>query len=270
MPANRTILKISSSHLKDISKLKLKKYRDEKNGFLIETEKVLTEALLSDWKVREIYLTRENLNLIKKWESFKNFENCDVFELSLREFEKISSETTPSGVAAFVEKKKFNLSNLFTRTNIICTFDRISDPGNLGTIIRSADWFGLSAIVLSQNSVEFTNPKVIRASMGSIFHLEIFQNIELKHFLKDAKGKGYFLIGAKTKGKSLVKYEFTEKLILVFGNESTGLSSEVESLCDDFVTIPSSGSAESLNLAISASIIFYEIRRRIGIKHASV
>jgi len=258
------IQKISLSHLKEVSKLKLKKYREETNSFLIESEKILIEALKSDWHLMEVYLTRDNFRLINQLKEFKSFENCKIFELSEKEFKKISNEITPSGIGAKVEKKKFDLNSILKRKNkLIPVFERISDPGNLGTIIRSADWFGFDAIVLSKNSVEITNPKVIKASMGSIFHLQLFEEVDLPIFINQMKKNNYKILGTTTKGKDVSKFTFKENCLLIFGNESMGISKEISNLCDELITIPAFGSAESLNLASSASIFFYELRKNI-------
>lgn len=257
-----TIKKISSNHLKEISKLKQKKYRQENNSFLIESEKLVIEALNSNWNIKEIYITNKNFQLIDKIKNKLGSKKINCFELNEKEFSKISNEVSPSGVAALVEKKKYELKNIFrTIPAIIPVFENISDPGNLGTIIRSADWFGFDCIVISKTSVEITNPKVVRASMGSIFHINIFDEVDIKFFLNKAKQIGYKIFGTTLNGKNIAKFEYKERTILIFGNESKGISDEIKKICDDFVSIPSFGFAESLNLAISASIIFYELKR---------
>lgn len=261
------IQRISSSHLKEISRLRLKKYRDETQTFIIETEKVLDEAIKSDWKVKEIYLTKKNFNLSQKYLELTEIGEIKFFELSENDFKKISSEVTPSGVAALVDKKIFNIEYLFTsQKNLILAFEKISDPGNLGTILRTADWFGFQWIVLSNESVEFTNPKVVRASMGSIFHLNIYEEIDLDEFLTHIKKKGYTVIGTATNGKNITKFSLPEKVVLIFGNESKGISQTILSKCSEVISIPSIGKAESLNLAISTSIILYELKRKDLIK----
>lgn len=254
---------ISSAHLKDISKLKQKKYRDETKTFLIETEKVLDEAIKSDWKVKEIYLTKDNLYILEKYKDTISNLKVKIFELSDNQFKKISSEVSPSGIAALVEKKIFNIQSfLKPKDKLILAFDRISDPGNLGTIIRTADWFGIKSVVLSKESVEITNPKVIRSSMGSIFHLNIVEDVDLIDFLELTRGLNYKAIGTTTSGKNIIKFSLPEKSILIFGNESKGISREILSKCDDIISIPASGKAESLNLSISTSIILYEMKRK--------
>ena len=261
------IQKISSSHLKEIAKLKQKKYRDETQTFLIETEKVLDEALKSDWNVREIYLTKENLDIAKKYDNLSNAGKIKFFELSENEFKKISSEVTPSGVAGLVEKKILNVQSILkSQEKLILTFDRISDPGNLGTILRTADWFGIKSIVLSKESVEVTNTKVIRSSMGSIFHLNIYDEIDLPEFLDLMRELNFKIIGTTTRGKNIIKFSLPEKSVLIFGNESQGIAQEILSECDEIISIPSLGKAESLNLAISTSIVLYEIKRLNFIK----
>lgn len=256
------ILEISQSHLKEISKLKLKKYREKSGFFLIESEKILIEALSSDWHIDEIFLTERNIVLIEKFIKYSKFKNQKIYQLNEREFKKISSETTPSGVAALVLKKNFDLESIFIYNNHIPVFERISDPGNLGTIIRSAAWFGFKSIVLSKESVELTNPKVIKASMGSIFHLNIYEKTDLHPFLLSAKQEGYKVLGTTPRGRSISELNFEEKCILIFGNESSGISDSIKAKCDDLVSIPAFGKAESLNIAVSASIFFYEISKK--------
>ncbi|MCR4417052.1 MAG: RNA methyltransferase [Ignavibacteria bacterium] len=258
------IQRITASHLKELSKLKLKKYRDETQTFLVETEKVIDEAIRSDWTVKELFVTKTNLSLLKKYEDIKGIK---FYELSENEFKKISSEVTPSGIAALVEKKIFNINKLLnSNENFILALEKISNPGNLGAILRTADWFGFKSVVLSKDSVELTNPKVIRASMGSIFHLDIYDEIDFIQFLDRFKKNNFQIIGTSTKGKSITKFIFPEKLVLIFGNESQGISQEILSKCDEIISISSFGNAESLNLAISSSIILYELRRRDLIK----
>ncbi|MCX8056455.1 MAG: RNA methyltransferase [Ignavibacteria bacterium] len=253
----------SSSKLKKLSKLKLKKYRELTNSFLIESEKILFEALNSTWKVDEVYLSREKMKLINTLNEYLPHQRPNIFQLSDKEFQKISNEKTPSGVAAIVKKKKFDIENLFNHgEQIIPAFEKISDPGNLGTIIRSIDWFGLNSIVLSEESVEFTNPKVVRASMGSIFHLKIYEKIDLNYCIELARKGGYKVFATSTKGEDIRNFNFNEKYLIIFGNESRGISEEILKFCDDVITIPSFGKAESLNIAISTSIILYEIRRK--------
>ncbi len=254
--------RISAQKLKEISKLKLKKYREETNSFLIESEKILFEALNSNWRVKEIYLTKENFGLIDILKKLPSFKNCILFELSEKDFKKISNETTPAGIAALVEKKNYKAEEIFlNRTPFVPVFEKISDPGNLGTIIRSADWFGFSDIVISKESVEFTNPKVVKASMGSIFHTKIFDEVDLNHFLLSAKNNSYKIFGTSIDGEDIRNIRLKDRCFIVFGNESKGISKETLKQCDGIIKIPSFGSAESLNLAISASIIFYELRR---------
>jgi len=256
------IQKISSAHLKEISKLKLKKYREETNSFIIESEKILIEALNSDWEVKEIYLTRENFQIIERLEKTKIFHSSRIFELNEKDFKKLSNEVSPSGVAALVKKKRFNFDSLFEKqNNIIPVFEKISDPGNLGTCLRTADWFGFKTIVLSEGSVEFTNPKVVKSSMGSIFHLNIFDEVNLKSFISLSKKNEYKIFGTSTSGKNFLNQKIQLKSVLIFGNESRGISKEITELCDELIKIPSLGSAESLNLAISTSIFFYELKR---------
>lgn len=260
------ISKISANRLKEISKLKLKKYRDETGQFLIESEKVLLEALRSEWIVKEIYITSKNLDLLYRIEDISKNRSTNIYELSEKEFAKISNEKTPTGIAALVNKKSFCLDSFIKqKPDLILVFEEIADPGNLGTILRTADWFGKNFIALSKKSVDMTNPKVIKASMGSIFHLNIIEDIHIVDFIKKFKSAGYEIISTSSKGKDVRKFHFKTKSILIFGNEARGISSDILQLSDQIIGIPSEGKAESLNLSISASIILYEIQRKTSI-----
>lgn len=260
------IQKLSETRLKEISKLKQKKYREETNSFLIESEKIILEALKSNWNVKEIYILKDKLNILDNFKHLPSFKECCLFDLSEKNFKKISNDVTPSGIAALVQKKQFNLDDIAkSKPDFVPVFERISDPGNLGTVIRSADWFGFNSLVLSKESVEVTNPKVVKASMGSIFHMQIFSEVELNSFFSKMKSYGYKIFGTSTNGKDIRKVKLKDKVLIVFGNESKGLSNETLRHCDEIISIPPSGLAESLNLAISASIIFYEISRQLNV-----
>ncbi len=255
--------RISANHLKEISKLRLKKYRDQSGFFLVETEKVVLEALKSDWDIKEIYFTQK---FISERENFFNIiknKNIKAFELKTKEFRKISNEVTPQGICALVKKKELSIEQLEKKLpNIVLSFENISDPNNLGAILRTADWFGIDWILLSKNTVDFTNPKVIRASMGSIFHLNLISNINMPKTIKHLKSKGYKVYSTSAGGKSVMGTEFLSGLIIVFGNESRGISDEIKRLSDEIISIPGTGKAESLNVTISSSLILFEIWKK--------
>jgi TrmH family RNA methyltransferase len=147
-------------------------------------------------------------------------------------------------------------------SNLIVALDNISDPGNAGTIIRNCDWFGIKELILGENCVELYNPKVLRASMGSVFHLEISETQNLIDTLKKLKEKGYSIICTDMKGENVFKYYLGEKSIIIFSNEAAGPSQEILNLADKKITIPQIGNAESLNVASASAVILAEFTKR--------
>ena len=138
--------------------------------------------------------------------------------------------------------------------------DNISDPGNAGTILRNCDWFGVNEIILTKGSVEVYNPKTIRASMGSIFHLKIYREIE-SSFLSKLKENGYKILVTDIKGENINSFVFPGKAVIIFSNESLGPSGEVMEISDDLITIPGYGMAESLNVASASAVILNRVRK---------
>ncbi|HYH57026.1 MAG TPA: RNA methyltransferase [Anseongella sp.] len=150
------------------------------------------------------------------------------------------------------------LSPDYFRRNMLLALDGVQDPGNMGTIIRIADWFGIRTVLASENSVEFYNPKVVQASMGSLFRVKLRQ-LSLVEVFKSLKVSVY---GALLEGRNIYEEEFGEKGILLLGNESKGISPELKAYITHPVTIPRFGAAESLNVATAAAVICSEIRRK--------
>jgi len=132
--------------------------------------------------------------------------------------------------------------------------DNISDPGNLGTILRNCDWFGVKNIFLSENIVDYTNPKVIRSSMGSVFHLNLFEDVK-PNLLNDLKGKGFEILCADTNGENIFTYQSETKKLLVLSSESHGPSKDFEKISDKKISIPRIGNAESLNVASASAVL---------------
>ena len=143
---------------------------------------------------------------------------------------------------------------------IVC-LENISDPGNVGTIIRNCDWFGIKDIILSNTCADVYNPKTIRSSVGSLFHANIFFSSNLINDLNILKNKGYKILSATLGGKSVFNYKTGEKTIIILGNEANGISKNILSFSDDFITIPKIGNAESLNVANASAVILGELTK---------
>lgn len=217
--------------------LKNKKFRDQEKCFLIEGDHLINEA--------------QKLGLIKYTISVVN-PNADFF-VTKEIMEKISDQKSISYNAAvvnFIPEDSIN-GNVFI-------LDGLQDPGNLGTIIRSAVAFGIDTIILSDTCVDLYNPKVVRATEGMIFNLNILRR-NLKEFIPVLKNIGYKIIGTDVVSGTSIKDIPKDNVAIIIGNEGSGMSEEVKVLCDTFTNIPISSSCESLNAGVAASIIMYEV-----------
>lgn len=176
-------------------------------------------------------------------------------EISEKQIEKISGLSTPPQAIALVPMMKHVFEPALIRNTWVLALDAINDPGNLGTIIRSADWFGVETILCSANCVELYNPKVIQSSMGSLFRVKLIYG-DLRQMLLKTPLKKY---AATLSGKIISEVKFDKEGVLVIGSESHGISNEIIQLCDHEITIPKTGRAESLNAAVAASVILSRI-----------
>lgn len=236
---------VNNERVKNWMKLSNKKYRDLTGTFLIEGDHLLNEAL-KEGLVEEIITTDMSF--------FSNDISC--YEVSDNIMKKISNQVSPSKVVAIC--KKVNPKEI---KGNVCLLDNIQDPGNLGAIIRSAVAFNIDTIILSPDTVDLYNEKVIRASEGMIFNLN-FVKKDLKLAIEDLKKDNYQIIGTNVqKGELLKNISFSAKTGIIMGNEGRGMNQSLLDYCDNLAYIPISNSCESLNVAIAASIIFYEINR---------
>ena len=237
---------LSKSQIKLITSLKQKKYRQQHGFFVVEGVKTITELLQSHFELYKLYTT----------ESF-NIDAKDEVLISAIDLKRISFLTTPNKAFAIFkipEPKTINNSGL------IVALDAIRDPGNLGTIIRLCDWFGVKELVCSKETVDCFNPKVIQATMGSITRVHV-SYIDLVPFLIENASPVY---GAFMEGGNVYKEKLPEQGVLVMGNEANGVSKEVEAVITEKISIPRFGdlkATESLNVATATAILLSEFRR---------
>ena len=246
---------ISKNGLKYYSALLTKKHRKTENKFIAEGKKSVLEGLNSNYECEIIFVTNkfseENENTIAEITKKK----MKIVTLKQTEFQKLSDTETPQGIAAVYHKPKFVYSQqTFADDKIVVMLDYISDPGNLGTIIRNCDWFGIKNILLSENIVDYTNPKVIRASMGSVFHISLFEEVSFS-LLNKLKNDGFEILCADTEGENVFTYKSDKKKILILSSESHGPSKEIEKISDKKICIPRIGNAESLNVASASAVL---------------
>jgi TrmH family RNA methyltransferase len=247
---------MTQNDLKYYSSLLKKKFRFQENKFLAEGKKIVEEGINSKYWCEKIFISQKIYENLKGRRLFKNI---DYEVLSRSELMRLTDTVAPQGILGVFrirEIKKIEEIN----SNIIVFLENISDPGNLGTIIRICDWFGINTILCSDNTVDAYNPKVIRSSMGSIFHLDIiddFKTDSLDIFLK----KGYKLVSTDLNGKNLYEFKIADKIIISFSNETTGPSESLLNKSDYKITIPKIGKAESLNVAAASAVILAELTK---------
>jgi TrmH family RNA methyltransferase len=252
---------LTKNQLKYYTSLHLKKIRKEENKFFVEGRRIVEEGLQSDFECEVIFLSNSfkisNPGFLKQLINSKQ-----RFELLKDEdFEKICMTKNPQGIAA-VFYKKLNDRNSTIHSKIVIVLENITDPGNAGTIIRNCDWFGVKEIIIGENCVDLYNPKVIRATMGSVFHLKVFESQNLISTLRELKEKGYSIICTDIEGINVFHHHFENKIVIIFSSEASGPANEILDLSDTKITIPKIGKAESLNVASSSAVILAEITKR--------
>ena len=234
---------LSISDIKRINKLHRKINRKKTGQFIVEGDKCVRELLSSSYKVLELYA-------IKDWKN--TVDNTEVKYVSSLKLQRLSSLKNANKVVA-VASTSYNSYNF--KHDITLVLDEISDPGNLGTIIRTADWFSIKNIVCSENSVDMFNNKVIQASMGSVFRV----NIEYKNLISYLSSVNTKVYGTFKKGNNIISNNFDRNCHLVLGNESRGISEDLKAYIDEEISIKKFGNEiDSLNVAVSAAIMLHE------------
>jgi len=247
---------LSVSTIKHLNQLQQKKFRNEFKEFLVEGVKGVDEALRSEAEVILIIIDGKLRDEIEMQKIIKLAEEKEIqVEFCGRQdIGKIKTTDTFPGILAVVAQSEIGLEDLQDGP-IIC-LDEVKDPGNLGTIIRTADWFGVKNILLSENTVDPYNPKVVRSTMGSIFRINIFESNNLLTNLEYLKKRGYNLTGLCMNGDSIDKMKMNnDNEVFIFGSESHGIRPEIEKILDKKYTITGKGSAESLNVAVATGIL---------------
>ena len=255
-----------NSTIKEIKKLKEKKYRKEK--FLVEGIKMVKEAIQENANI-ELIVLREGTKL-----DFYNHNDIEkkelkfnVIEVSEKVFNELTDVVAPQGVLAVIKKKnnnqaEKNISELIDyNADYILALDGIQDPGNLGTILRTADSANLKQIIVSKDTVDAFSPKVIRSTMGAIYRINIIEVENLVQVLEETKKKGFEVVTTDLQtDKSIYDINYNKKVVVI-GNEANGVTKEVKEVADYKVKIPMLGKTESLNASVAAGIMIYEYVR---------
>lgn len=240
--------------IKNIKKLKEKKYRVD--SYIVEGIKMVKEAINEN----------QEIALIAIREDFKidfDTKNIKTVTISNKIFNDISDVKTPQGILAVIKKNQNN--QIETNSDYILALDSLQDPGNMGTIIRTADSANINQIIINKTTVDPYSPKVIRSTMGAIYRTNIIEVEDLKATLKEMKLKGFQIITTDLKAtQSIYDINYNNKTVVVIGNEANGVSQEILQTADKKVIIPMLGKTESLNASIAASIMIYEyVRQKI-------
>ena len=240
---------LSKNEVKYIQSLCHKKLRDEDGVFVAEGPKLVQEIIASDYEIVKGYATKD-------WFEKKGEHSVLISEIASHELEKISSLQTTNQIVV-IAKQKISKDEPLLSGNLTLVLDTLQDPGNMGTIIRIADWFGVKQIVASEHSVDLYNSKVVQATMGSILRVNVW-NKSLAEWVPSISIPIY---GALLNGKSIYDIDSVKEGVLVVGNESKGISKELLSMISQPVTIPKIGDAESLNAAVATGIILSHFRK---------
>jgi len=244
---------LSKNQIKYYSSLLQKKQRHSERKFIVEGPKLLMEALHSNFQCEIVILTNsydeKYSDVVKEVGHF----NTRIELVKKIDFDKMIDTKNPQEIIGiFLEKK---LSANFEEEDIIIALETVNDPGNLGTILRNCDWFGIKTIIINSECAEVMNPKVIRSSAGSVFHLNIVVEDDFLDRLNELKDAGYKLLCADIHGENIFTYKKENKSILILANESNGPSQELLNICDKIISIPLKGNAESLNVASASAVI---------------
>ncbi len=234
---------LSRSEVKYIQSLCQKKQRQLEGLFIAEGPKIAEELLQSDFSIKKIYALPE-------WIAANPTNDNSIVEIDEIDLSRISSLQTPHQVLV-VAAQKNNFEKPILKNKLSIVLDGIQDPGNMGTIIRIADWFGIENIICSEDTVELYNPKVIQSTMGSFVRTKVYYT-DLNEFLTTVDVP---VFGAVLNGKNIHEFQKPKEGLLLFGNEGKGIRKEIMRFITDPITIPKKGGAESLNAAVAAGII---------------
>ncbi len=259
---------LSKNELREIARLTQKKYRLEMNRFLAEGGRLCEEAIKSGWKVERVIYCPSFLQSLRARQALQLAEERGVAvdEVASEVFVGLSDTMHSQGIIAIVEKRAPEGDPIERVRGVPrCMWvgiEKLHDPGNMGTILRTADWLGVDGVVIGKECVEVYNPKVVRASMGSVFHLPIYEVEDFVGVLRRFQTFSSVLYGADQSGDfSYSMLRYAPKKVLLLGDEVEGLSQEVNALLQHRVSIPRRGGGESLNVAIAAAIMLAEMNR---------
>ena len=254
------ITSVSNEKIKNTIKcVKQAKERRKQNVFVVEGVRMFSEIpgdLLVETFTTESFFTKHS----------DLFEGIEYELVSENVMEKLTDTKTPQGVVSIVKRMIYTLDEVcgenVTDTPLLLALENIQDPGNLGTIVRTAEGAGVTGIIMSSDTVDIYNPKVVRATMGSIFRVPHLYVDNLKKIVEELKGQGFVTFGGHLQGKNFYDFDYRESTIFCVGNEGNGLTNELSEVLDHKILIPMMGKVESLNVATASTVLMYEALRQ--------
>lgn len=254
----------SNKIIKEVKSLDNKKNRFKKGLFIIEGIRIIEDAIKSHENIKYI-LYSDKLFDVKNGKELFNYvgNEYETYKIDHNLFKDISDTENTQGIIAVLSMKNHEIKDMIKDGTFIVILDKLQDPGNMGTIIRSADALGASGIIVSKGSVDIYNQKVLRSTMGSLFHMPIVQLEDTKEVILGLKNNNVKIL-ATTLNHAKYCYDINlkEDIAIVIGNEGNGLDEEICDLSDENIIIPMDGKSESLNVAMASSIIMYEVLRQ--------
>lgn len=248
--------------VKHVKKLKEKKYREEYGEFIVEGIKMLQEAISEQAKIKQIVVCEDckNSGGIPQ-DLLYEIAKYDCVYVNEKVFTQMTDVSNPQGILAIIDKSGNKEAEIDFKADLILVLDNIQDPGNMGTILRTADSINLKQILVSKGSSDVYNPKVVRSTMGAIFRVKVIECENLVKTIKELKKHKINVLATDLKtDKSIYDVDY-KKSAVVIGNEANGVSSEILEVVDQRIKIPMLGKTESLNAAVATSIILYEAKR---------
>lgn len=248
---------------KQLKPLKTKKGRDELGLFIVEGKKFVDE-IPSNWNIKQYVISKsyaENNDLT----DYKKIAPTEIVKDSI--FNSLADTVSPQGILAVCEKRSWSLQDILTPNGFILLGENLSDPGNIGALIRTAKAAGANGVIFTEGSGDVFNPKVLRAAAGAVLRIPILQNVELVEIVDKLKKANYTIYAAHLKGDSLpYDHNLTNNTCLMVGNESRGLTENATALANELVRLPMASGTESLNASVAGSVLLYEVVRQRCIK----
>jgi len=261
----QSIISATNALYKEVKSLKQKKFRDESDEYLIEGIRFVDEALKESINIKSFFVS-EKISKVKGGAELLDRimdSNVYVYEISDHLLEGISDTENSQGVVAVVHMKKYAIEEIVPKSKKLLVLETIQDPGNMGTIIRTADATGFDGVITLKGCVDIYNSKVLRSTMGSIFHIPVVCQADMDVTIKLIRDNKLKSFAAHLKGmKSIYEADMSSGGVIFVGNEANGLSEELSECADELVKIPMPGKAESLNASIASALFMYEMIRQ--------